>query len=102
MEVTNDLRAKAANRQAALKVRVENVIQILGHKDFTAQQVANALSADRYDVLFALHALVNDRKVEHLNSTEAVFADKWRRFRGGYTPEPVPVHPIADWQACKA
>lgn len=91
-----------ANKQATLKVRVEQVLPVFGHADFTAEQVANALREERYEVLFALHSLASDRKVEHLNSSEQAFIDKWRKARNTYTPEPVPVHPIADWASCKA
>ena len=88
---------KIEKDQIRMAARVEHVIAILSyHDEFTAAQVGNALSADKYDVLFALHRLRNDGKVEHLNSTEQVFRDKWRRARRPYRAESLQAQVLAE------
>lgn len=81
-----------------MAARVEHVVQIIGFQEFTPASVARALAADVYDVIFALHHLRNERKMELLTSREDVQTDRWRRRVDGmhYKAERTKVVPLTE------
>lgn len=82
--------------------RITHVVQAARLETFSAKQLAKSLGADKYDVLYALHAMLDRGAVEWL-STVDVFTDLWRRKRptylkpiSNYLPEQTPVCSILE------
>jgi hypothetical protein len=85
-------------KQVRLAHRVEHVVTIIGFQEFTPANVARALAVDVYDIIFALHHLRNEGRMERLTNREDVQTDLWRRRIAGrkYKAERTKVVPLTE------
>lgn len=58
--------------------RICHVTLVTNLETFSAKAMADRLQADKYDVLSALHEMLNRGSVEWLTASD-VFSDLWRR-----------------------